>query len=596
MVPFPEQENQLYDLKTRLLARTYFQRPESVVVVEISKEDFEVLRRRFGKSQEPSALGPWREKFDALRNQFFWDDGVYETLLQRILDSDPKRVLVTFFYSESLVLLQGNPKLQQLARQPAVLWASQFDLDQKLLKPAPELTGIENYGFTNLHQDIDGVVRRAYLLQKNHMSLPFRALVDGPDSLKTSMPLNDPFFIRFRGGPGYIPTCQVLDLFDPDNDKNNCGSLRDKFVILSPTGNIVAGASLYRTPVGPMSRGEVLANILLTAQSANPVLTLSSYLLFFAVLGHCLGLARIVLQSGGRRQLRIALFFLLGEAFVSLLLLRFFSLHVPLIPFVIGTVFSYLAFLWLKFALQESKRWQAEKKNQYLRELDELKSNFLSLMSHDLKTPIAKVQALTERLTREARTLTDDQKEILSSIQKSNEELGEYILSILNFQRIESQEMKLNKKSHDINLLIEEVTQRLAPLSQEKGITVNLELEPMFALALDEQLIKQVLNNLIDNAIKYNKAGTVVTVRSQDLEDYIEVTVADDGVGIDSQQMDRLFKKFSRAEKGTSERVKGTGLGLYLAKYFIELHGGDIQVESEIGKGTTFRFRMPVAD
>jgi signal transduction histidine kinase len=276
--------------------------------------------------------------------------------------------------------------------------------------------------------------------------------------------------------------------------------------------------------------------------------------------------------------------------------MRFFSLQLPLVPFVIGTAAAYLASLWLKYAQQESKRWQAEKKNQYLRELDELKSNFLSLMSHDLKTPIAKVQALTERLAREAKTLSAEQKEILSSIQRSNEELGHYILSILNFQRIESQEIKLHKKSHDINLLVEEVVQRLATLSQDKGVEVRLELEPMFPLELDEQLIKQVLSNLIDNAIKYNKPGTVVTVRSADLSDFVEVVVEDDGVGIEPKQMDRLFKKFSRSEKGTSERVKGTGLGLYLAKYFIELHGGEIGVESEPGKGTRFRFQLPVSD
>jgi two-component system, OmpR family, phosphate regulon sensor histidine kinase PhoR len=595
MVPFPEQENQLYDLKVNLLARTHFDQPNSVVVVEVSQDAFETLRQKFGKTDRmQEATGPWREKFESLRNQFFWDDGVYEALLKRILDEDPKRLLVTFFYSESLVILQDNPSLQRLARTPAVLWASQFDLDQKLLKPAPELTGLENYGFTNLNPDVDGVVRRAFLIQKNHMSLPFRALVEDQQSVKTGMPLTDPFLIRYTGTPGHIPSCSVLDLFD--EGESRCGSLKDRFVILSPTGNIVAGASLYRTPVGYMSRGEALANILLTAKRSEPVRPVSLYLLFFAVLGHCLVLSRIVLHSGGRRQLTTAVFLLAGEAAVSLIGMRLFSLHIPLVPFVIATATTYFAFLWLKFAQQEAKRWQAEKKTQYLRELDELKSNFISLMSHDLKTPIAKVQALAERLTREAKGLTEEQREILGSIQRSNEELGHYILSILNFQRIESQEIKLNRKSHDINLLIEEVVQRLSTLSQDRGVPVTLELEPMFPVELDEQLIKQVLSNLIDNAIKYNKPGTKVTVRSTDLEDYVEVSVEDDGIGIDPEQKDRLFKKFSRSEKGTSERVKGTGLGLYLAKYFIELHGGDIDVESEPGKGTTFRFRLPVGD
>lgn len=595
-VPFPDQENLLFDLKLRLLSKTQFQKPSSVVVLEITKDDFDALRRRFGseKIAPDEELGPWREKFEALRTQFFWDDQAYEGLLRKVLSEFPRKLLITFFYGDSLVLLQNKSDLHRLARKPEVLWASQFDLEGKLLKPAPELTGTENYGFTNLHPDVDGVVRRAYLVNKNHISLPFRALLDGPETLPRGLSLTEPFLIRYAGPPGFIPTCSVSDLVAAAPESSKCGSLKGKYVILSPSGNIVSGATLYRTPVGNMSRGEVLANILLTAQSESAYVPMSNKLLFLFILAHCLILALIVLRIDGRRQLVHTSILLTGEAILILLLMRFFLLHVPLVPFVIATAASFLAFQTLRYSLQESKRWQAEKKAQYLRELDELKSNFLSLMSHDLKTPIAKVQALAERLAREAQSLTGEQKQILDSIQRSNDELGQFILSILNFQRIESQELKLNKKNHDINLMIEDVLHRLQTLAQDKGVEVSTELEPMFPVEFDEQLIRQVLNNLVDNAIKYNQPGTKVLVRSVDQGEFVEVAVEDDGVGIEQKQMGRLFKKFSRAEKGTSERVKGTGLGLYLAKYFIELHGGDISVESEPGKGTRFRFRLPV--
>jgi len=594
MLPFPEQENELYDLKARILKRTHFQRPDSVLIVEVSKEDFEELRLRFGNAQKAAKgmLGPWREKFESIRTQFFWDDGVYEALLSRILKDNPQKLLVTFFYSESLVLLQDNPNLQKLARNSRVLWASQFDLDLKLLKPAPELTATENYGFTNLYPDSDGVVRRAYLVNTNHMSLPFRALLSGRESLQRGMPLTEPFLIRYAGAPGFIPTCRALELFD---EPEKCGPLQDRFVILAPTDNTVAGASLFRTPVGYMGKGEVLANTLLTAKEESAYLTVSPYLLVLFVLGHVLAVAAAVLNRDGFRQLTLVLGLLLVEGILALAAMRFLSLQLPLMPFVAGTVSAYIAFLWLKIARQDEKRWQAEKKAQYLRELDELKSNFLSLMSHDLKTPIAKVQALTERLAREAQNLSFDHREILASIQRSNEELGQYILSILNFQRIESQELKPNKKSNDINVIIEDIVQRLEALAQDKGVQVKLELEPMFPAEFDEQQIRQVLNNLVDNAIKYNKPGTIVIVSSADLGDFLQVSVKDNGVGIEKDQMERLFKKFSRSEKGSSERVRGTGLGLYLAKYFIELHGGKIEVESKIGEGTSFRFTLPVS-
>ena len=182
LVPFPNLENQLYDFKVKLLSSTRFQKPDEVVLLEVSKESFELLRKRFSPalgSSGPEEFGPWREKFEALRNQFFWDDRVYEGLLRKILAESPKRLLITFFYGDSLVLLQNNSDLHRLARKPEVLWASQFDLEGKLQKPAPELTGTENYGFTNLNPDVDGVVRHAYLVHKNHISLPFRALQIG---------------------------------------------------------------------------------------------------------------------------------------------------------------------------------------------------------------------------------------------------------------------------------------------------------------------------------------------------------------------------------------------------------------------------------
>ena len=200
-----------------------------------------------------------------------------------------------------------------------------------------------------------------------------------------------------------------------------------------------------------------------------------------------------------------------------------------------------------------------------------------------------------ERINREATGLNNENRTILDAIQRSNEELAQYIVSILNYQKVESQELILNPKSNDINLLIEEVIERLEPLAVEKKIQIEKELEPLFAIEFDEKLIKQVLNNIIENAIKYNMEHTIVTVRSQELGDFLKITVCDNGIGIPEEQRSRLFKKFSRIDKGTAERVKGTGLGLYLAKYFIELHGGRIEFSSEVGQGSRFDFYLPLS-
>jgi len=597
LIPFPEQESQIYDWKLKTLSHLQFSRPSDVLVLELSREQFEGLQGKFSPSQNPNlSVNTWKEKFDEIRNQFFWDDRFYEMLLGRILSENPRKALITFHFNEHLIELRDNLPLQKLARNSAVLWASQFDVDQRHNRPSSVLTGTENYGFTNLFPDSDGVVRSAFLIKGNHMSLPFRALLQGIEGASTQLPVNESFLVNFRGRPGYIPSCQVADLFSHAAGTGPCGSLTNRYVILSSAGSQFTGDSLYRTPVGNMSRGETLANILLTAKAGDAISTLPIWFLVILLFFHAGFIYHGVQNASFRWQLFQFGTLFLVELALAMLLLSFFHLQIALVPFILCTIFAYVTFLWIKYQQQEHKRWQAEKKSQYLKELDELKSNFTSLMSHDLKTPIAKVQALTERLVREATALSPEQKDLVVAIRKSNEELSEYILSLLNFQKIESQEIHLHKKSHDINILIEEVVARLRPIWQEKEVQMEMELEPMFAIEFDEQLIKQVLTNIVDNAIKYNPAQTKVKISSRDLGDFIEVSVADSGEGISAEQMPSLFKKFSRSEKSTAERVKGTGLGLYLSKYFIELHGGTIEVESTLGQGTTFKFRLPITN
>jgi signal transduction histidine kinase len=563
------------------------------VILEISKEDFEELKKTYSK--KPSTHTPqetWYEKFESLRDQFLWDDRVYLATLDRLLKENPKNILVTLFFNESLVILQNRPELQRLAQNPKVIWASLFDSDQKLLKPATELTGIENFGAANVFPDTDGEVRSSYLVWNNHITMPFRAIVDNFSALHKNVSITKPFLLHFAGPSGTIKTCRLLEwMRDPEK---SCGDLSGKYVIVGPATNAVAGATLYQTPVGTMSRSEILANTLITAKDDLAYIPVSRYLLIILIFAHVFLLALAILWLNTFQQLALTTLLLSFEGLIGVITLGLFHLQIPLVPFLIATVTANFAFFWLKLTQQENKRWQAEKKAQYLRELDMLKSNFLSLMSHDLKTPIAKVQALTERLQREAVSLSPEQKEILVAVQKSNDELAQYILSILNFQKIESQELQLNKKSHDINILIDDVVLRLESLAEEKKILIEKELEPMFSIEFDEQLIRQVLTNLIDNAIKYNNEGTVITVRSIDAGDFIHVEVMDNGVGIEKADQAKLFKKFSRSEKGTAERVKGTGLGLYLARFFIELHGGTIDVESELHIGTRFRFTLPI--
>ena len=119
-------------------------------------------------------------------------------------------------------------------------------------------------------------------------------------------------------------------------------------------------------------------------------------------------------------------------------------------------------------------------------------------------------------------------------------------------------------------------------------------LEPLFSVECDEDLIRQVLTNLVDNAIKYSPESSKVIVRSREEENVIRVDVEDFGPGIPKDQIPLMFRKFSRLHRPMKGQPRGTGLGLYLSKYFIELHGGTIHLKTEEGKGTTFTFTLPI--
>jgi len=283
--------------------------------------------------------------------------------------------------------------------------------------------------------------------------------------------------------------------------------------------------------------------------------------------------------------------------FLFQFLFLFFDLYIPSANLIGSILITYLVFTGYRLAIQENLQWRSLKQAQYLRELDRMKTNFLTLVSHDLKTPLAKIQAVAERLRRELDLPVDersDWKELIESIENSNNEMKYFITSILNLSKMESQKVILKKKSNDINQLIEQALKRLKPLANQKNIQMEPSLEPLFSIECDEDLMRQVLTNLIDNAIKYSRSGSKVLIRSREEDGFVRVEVEDFGPGIPKDQLPLMFRKFSRFTRPTHEQVKGTGLGLYLSKYFIELHGGSIRVKSIEDQGTTLSFTLPL--
>lgn len=271
---------------------------------------------------------------------------------------------------------------------------------------------------------------------------------------------------------------------------------------------------------------------------------------------------------------------------------------------------AYYFFIPYRLIIENRRSWEYQQKNRLLTQVEELKTNFLKMMSHDLKTPLARIQGMAELILREVpKDLSVAHREALTTIRNSSEELSEFIASILNLSRIESKEVKLNLKSRDINEVLATVVRKCEFLALRKNIQVRLELEPLFSLKIDEDLMKQVFTNLLENAIKYSPEGSSILISSEETPPpglkstgdkakelplgAVWVQVSDQGMGISAEDLPRIFEKFYRTKSVQNGEASGSGIGLYLAKYFVELHGGHISVESELGKGSTFTVEIP---
>lgn len=256
-------------------------------------------------------------------------------------------------------------------------------------------------------------------------------------------------------------------------------------------------------------------------------------------------------------------------------------------PF-IAIFICYYFFIPYRLIIENRRSWEYFQKNRLLTQVEELKTNFLSMMSHDLRTPIARIQGMTEVVLNDSTPLSKRQSEALENVQKSSQELLDFVSSILNLGRIESKELQLAMKSKDPNSLLNEILSKCDHLAKHKNIQIVAELEPLFSVRMDVDLIRQVFTNLIENAIKYSPENSRILVSSEESDDAVIIQVADQGMGIPEDELPHIFDKFYRSKNAKSSTIKGSGLGLYLAKYFVELHNGTISVDSRPGVGSTF--------
>ena len=233
-----------------------------------------------------------------------------------------------------------------------------------------------------------------------------------------------------------------------------------------------------------------------------------------------------------------------------------------------------------------------------LRELDEMKADFISHVSHELRTPLTSIKGASGMLLEGAfSSMPEKQNKLLTIIQEECERLIGSVNGILDLSCMEAKMMDYYFRECQLVQVTQETVLRFAPIALKNEIGLESKLPPDLSLVkMDENRIRQVIENLLGNALKFTSKGGRVIVSAtlkKNQKEYVEVSVSDTGCGIPKTDLKKIFDKFKRADAG-KKTAGGTGLGLSIAKHIIAAHGGEIWVESEQGKGSTFFFTLPV--
>ena len=231
--------------------------------------------------------------------------------------------------------------------------------------------------------------------------------------------------------------------------------------------------------------------------------------------------------------------------------------------------------------------------NEQLTELDRLKSKFVADVSHELRNPVA---SLNTRLYLLERAEDEDSARHIAILKEQLDRLNRLIGSVLNISRIELAKQTVKLVALDLNNVIENELRVHYPVAESKGLSLSFKPAPNLRTVMGEPAqLAQVVMNLVANAINYTESGTV-EVRTMQDDGHVAVEVRDSGLGIAQEDMANLFDRFYRGRTAVEAALPGTGLGLSIVKEIIDLHQGQIEVESEVGKGTLFRVLLPPCD
>lgn len=319
-------------------------------------------------------------------------------------------------------------------------------------------------------------------------------------------------------------------------------------------------------------------------------LAVLSFVVFntYAILKHCLMNIKII-------AIEVLLFFMIGVlVFQATLAGSFFDL---IIRVSIAVVFAFISYLLIRKSLNEIKyRERVQTINKELERLSNSKSEFLSIASHQLRAPLTVIKGyISMILEGDYGNVQEEVKEPLKNVFQSNERLINLVNEFLNLSRLESGRIDITFGPVALDELVKDIVKELKVNADAKKLSIELEIPKVLPeIIADTQKIRQVILNIVDNAIKYtDKGGIKIRIEKDGLKE--KVYVSDTGIGMTEKDINSVFEIFTRARAGVQSQKEGSGVGLYVAKKFVEMHNGDIKIESEgTGKGTTFTVELPI--
>ena len=319
--------------------------------------------------------------------------------------------------------------------------------------------------------------------------------------------------------------------------------------------------------------------------------------------------------------LKIILTQLLIGSIALLLLADFISAGKSLTFFLKGILFvSFLSFGWLLTKSVQREIGQKEQIDRYatqlaitnkklkdayqkVKKLDKAKSEFIYIASHQLRTPLTAIKGYISMLLEGdyGKIQSQGQKKVVENVFSANERIIALVNSLLNLSRLESGKIKINKEKVNLEELLEQIVKDFQQQASNKNLALSFE-KPKVKIKeieIDREKIREVVSNLIDNALKYTPTGTIKVkldkIKKKGRGEFVLVSVVDTGEGMGKEEIAKLFNSFSRAKAGTKHWVSGTGLGLYIAKKFVLMHQGHIKAISEgKGKGSKFCIELPI--